>query len=399
MEYYNIINSVYLDAIGKPECRIRYKIQPLDHWENAVGEIVADIDRGSGGTININHQNGARRGSLVTLINAEDKFTPSRDSYFWYNRKFKIIAGVEAGSNVFWQPQGVYICTNSEKSGGTITLTGTDKFGNLSGELNVGKCVKEFSTDITSGDIYVAELIRMTLMRNIGNGVPIDPVQPQIDPYFETAKLYSDITLSVGQYYGEIITTLANMFGADVYYNADGRLVFRRKATYNIPSWYERQGYLWRFSDNDINVLTGASSAQSFDGINIVTVSTDNSEGEIYSYTAKNQNAESPLNIKSVGERFPDEPIVYISVGDTTRETAEEKCKQYAEYLLLQSTTNSVSEMFITPLIPHFDVGEVIFYKGKDYVIKTLDIDLTAKQMQINACNIAFLPSNQNIAE
>lgn len=399
MEYYNILNTDYLEAIGKPECRLRYKIQPLDHWENAVGEITADIDRSTNSSISVNHQNGTRRGCLLTLIDTEDKFTPSRDNYFWYNRKFKIIAGIDTGSDIFWQPQGVYICTASEKSGGLITLTGTDKFGNLNGELNIGKCAKAFSTNIASGDIYVAELIRMTLMRNMGNGIPIDPVSPQIDPYFETAKLYADITLSVGQYYGEIITILADMFGADVYYNADGRLVFRRKSTYNIPSWYEHMGHIWRFKDDDINVFTGASSVQSFDGINIITVSTDNTEGEIYSYTAKNLNAESPLNVRAIGERYPEEPVVYISVGDTTRETAEEKCKQYAEYLLLQSTASSVSETFTSPLIPHFDAGEVIFYNGKDFVVETLDINLTARQMQIKACNIAFLPSNQNIAE
>ncbi|MBO5449814.1 MAG: hypothetical protein J5994_10895 [Ruminococcus sp.] len=398
MEYYNIINQAYLDAVGKPDSRIVYKLQPLDHWENAVGEITADIDGSTSSTISVNAQNGVRRGCSLSLINENDKYTPSRDGYFWYNRKFRIAAGIE-GADTYWHPQGVFICTGSEESGGTVTLKGTDKFGILSGELNVGKCTKEFSTDIGSGDIYVAEIIRMTLMRDMGNGMPLDPIQPQIDPYFETAKLYADMTLSVGQYYGEIIITLANMYGADTYYDPDGRLIFRRKATYNIPSWYCHQGYLWRFPENDPNIFAGAAVSRSLDGINAVTVSTDNANGEIFSYTAKNRNAESPINVKAIGERYPDDPVVYISVGDTTRETAEEKCRQYAEYLLLQSTSNSVAETFTSPFVPHFDVDRVIAYKDSDYLIKSLTLDLTAKRMQVRACNVAFLPSNQNISE
>lgn len=398
MEYYNKTDTAYLSAVSKPYADMVYRIQPLDHWENAIGEITAEISRANDLSVSASCENGVRRSCAFSLINTDGRFTLSKNADFWYNRKFRILAGVKCGEDIYEHSQGVFICEGSRASGKVLSLTGIDKFGNLTGELNVGKCVKEFSTKKELGDIYVAELIRHTLMIDIGNGLPIDPVPPLIDPYFETATLYADITLSIGQYYGEIITKLADMYGADVYYNTDGRLVFRRKPTYNIPSFYSHIGHIWRFEENDVNIMSGSTSEMKLDGINAVTVSTDNSSGDIYSYTARNENAESPLNVKAIGERYPDEPVVYISIGDTDREEPQEKCKQYAEFLLMQSTMNSITENFTATFIPHFDVGKVIFYKGGDYVINSLSIDMAAKTMQVQACNTMMLPTNDRIA-
>lgn len=398
MEYYNKTDTAYVSSLLEPNSNIIYKIQTLDHWENVIGEITTEISESNDINISAASDNEVRRSCSISLVNTSGAFTLSKDSDFWYNRKYRIVAGVKAREDIYYHSQGVFICKSSNENGEIISITGIDKFGNLNGELNVGRCVKDFSTQIELGDIFVADLIRQTLMRDIGNGLPIDPVPPLIDPFFETAKLYVDIKLSIGQYYGEIITQLASMFGADAYYNTNGQLVFRRKPTYNIPSFYSHIGHVWRFKENDVNIFGGSTSDKQLDGINTVTVSTENSIGEIYSYTARNQNAESPLNVKAIGERYPSEPIVYISIGDTERGEPKEKCKQYAEFLLLQSTMNSITESFTAAFIPHFDVGQVIFYKGSDYVIKSLSISLTTKIMQVQACNTMMLPTNDRIA-
>ncbi|MBQ7069692.1 MAG: hypothetical protein IJM87_00205 [Ruminococcus sp.] len=125
-----------------------------------------------------------------------------------------------------------------------------------------------------------------------------------------------------------------------------------------------------------------------------MTVSTDNSEGTVYSYTAKNKNAESPINVRAIGERYPSDPIVYISLGDTSGDSGEEKCRQYAEYLLLQKTRNTISESFSSILIPHFDVDRVIRYKDEDYIIDSLNLDLAGRKMTVGASNVSFLPQN-----
>lgn len=393
MIYFNRITNEYEQSLRDHHHDLDIFIRPLDHWENCVGEIKADIVK-DGSSISVNKGNGARRSIGISLI-LKNEYIPSKNSYFWYNRKFMMIAEHRTADNIYRFPLGVFLCSSASELNGRLTLSGVDKYANLNGESNVGKVAEPFSTNISAGEIMIGDFIRELLLQDIGNGFPIDPVAPLIDPYFNSCPLYADVTLSIGQYYGELITQLAQMYGADCYYNTNGQLVFRRKPTVDQPYWYMHMGYLWRYKDQDETVISKSqSTTYSLDGINCVTVSTDNSEGTVYSYTARNKNAESPINVKAIGERYPSDPIVYISLGDTSRDSGEEKCRQYAEYLLLQKTRNTISENFSSILIPHFDVDRVIRYKDEDYIIDSLNLDLAGRKMTVGASNVSFLPQN-----
>ena len=398
MVYIDRITADYEDSLRGAEREINLYLMPLDHWENAVAEIKADIVRDSS-NITIAKGNGARRSLGLTLADTDGRYSPSKNSFFWYNRKFKLIAEyVLPNGDTYKFSQGVYIIKSSNEALGRLKISATDKFGNLNGENKVGAVVQPFTTDIAAGTIYVGDLIRETLLRDMGNGYPIDPVAPLIDPYFDTEPLYADITLSSGQFYGMIINQLADMYGADTYYDACGHLVFKRKPTYSQPFWFMHLGYIWRYKDGDETIIANTPQTEhQFDGVNCVTVATDNAEGIVFSHTAKNKNAESPVNVKAIGERFLNPPIRYISLGDATREDGREKCKQYAEYLLTEKTRDSVSETFQSIYIPHFDVDRVIRFKEKDYVIDNLNINLTDRRMELKASNVAFLPSNWSV--
>lgn len=395
MYYYNRITDEYEQSF-RSGTDIDIILHPLDHWENAAAEIKADIIR-EGSNVTVNKGNGSRRGTGISLI-LKEEYIPNKNSFFWYNRKFRITASCKVGNDRYNFPLGVFLCSNAVYDNSRLQLSGVDKYSLLNGEANVGKVTTPFSTNISAGTIFVGSLIRELLLQDIGNGLPIDPITPLIDPFFESCSLYADVTLSAGQYYGELITQLAEMYGADCYYNANGQLIFRRKPTTDQPSWYMHMGYIWRYKENDETVFGESSmTTVNLDGINCVTVSTDNSEGKVYSYTAKNKNAESPINVRAIGERYPPEPITYISLGDTSGETGEEKCRQYAEYLLLQKTRNSVSESFGSILIPHFDVDRLIRYKNEDYIIDNLSFDLSERKMTVGASNVTFLPSNWSL--
>ena len=396
MIYNDLISKEYEDRLCDQGSRIRLYLMPLDHWENGIMEYSAELV-GSGSSITVNKGNGCRRSISLTLLDRDGMFTPSKNNDIWYNRKVKLLAEVDNGDRYRFS-QGVYLCNAAQVQNGLVKLSGVDKYASLNGENNVGTVSTPFTTDISSGTIYVADLIRETLLRDMGNGYPIDPVRPLIDPFFYTEPLYADIALSAGQHYGDIITKLAEMYGADVYYSPSGHLVFERKPTYSRPEWYMHLGYIYRYKDKDETVISGSEvSSHSFDGINCVTVATDSSSGKVYSYTAKNKNAQSPVNVRAVGERWADPPIRYISVGDTDSVSGEEKCRQYAEYLLLQKTRDSVSESFTSIYIPHFDADRVIRYKDEDFVIDSLNVDLSSKTMAVKASNTAFLPTNRSV--
>ena len=389
--YYNVINAEYITALKSSSTIYRTMIQPLDEYERPIGEIYADLLMSEAPRIDIGDNNGIRRTCTAALYNYDDKYSPNKNGFVWYKRKIRVFEGVITGTAAYWQCIGVYVCRSAAESRGILQLTAIDKYGILNGELNYGRSTAQLSTDIASGDIYVAELIRDTLTAVSAGGV-LDCIAPIIEPYFETQKLYADISLGAGQPYGAILTALASMYGANCYYDRLGRLRFIRRPDYNIPSWYGHVGAVWTFSEDDVNILDGYSKVTEFKAVNTVTVSSDNTDGEITTVTVCNNDPVSPVSVPNIGEQLNSEATVYISIGDTTLDTAENKCREYGAYLLLQNAIQACSISFTTALIPHLDVGDLLSYKGADMLITQMSMDLDAKTMTIAAVNVSEIP-------
>ena len=208
-------------------------------------------------------------------------------------------------------------------------------------------CLVEYQASVTNSKkgTKIADLIRDTLMLDLGNNIPLDPVEPLIDPIFYDAELYDDIVVDEGGYLGEIFDKLAEMYGANIYYDVNGRLRMERVFNYNLPSWYRHLSPQSNLGEVDI-AETDIDVQYNYDGVNIVTVTTDNTNGEIYSYTAKNENPQSPVCITSVGYKGLDGGTYYISLGDTTLDSGEEKCRMQAGDMLLQNTWMGTSVSF-----------------------------------------------------
>ena len=188
------------------------------------------------------------------------------------------------------------------------------------------------------------------------------------------------------------------MYGANIYYDVNGRLRMERVFNYNLPSWYRHLSPQSNLGEVDI-AETDIDVQYNYDGVNIVTVTTDNTNGEIYSYTAKNENPQSPVCITSVGYKGLDGGTYYISLGDTTLDSGEEKCRMQAEYILLQNTCMGTSVSFNYPSLPHLDVDNTIeltneYYKFKKqlFLIQSLTIPLSNGEMTIEATNLQWLP-------
>lgn len=394
MDKYGIIDDTYRAALAAPVISYRLMIQPLDQWENALGELYADILTSDPASQTIGSGGGIRRSLTVTVADEDGRYSPTKDSHFWYNRKFRLWSGVTAGNDTYWQPNGVYYTKSADEYMSRLTISAADKYAALNGELGTGRCVLPFNTDISGGDIYVADLVRETLGLNTG-ALPLDPIAPIIDPCFETTKLYADIALSAGQYYGEILTTLAAMYGADCFYDRGGRLNFRKKQVHDRPWWYRHQGYAHIFDGSSIT--EGVRRNTQLKAVNTVTVASDNTEGEAVSVTVCNTDPESPVCVQNIGRQYPDEPVVYISIGDTTRQSAEEKCRQYGIYLLCQHTAQLCSETFAAAEVPHLDVDSLVLVNGEDRLVTGISTDHGTHISQIATCSVSALPTDMEV--
>lgn len=399
MDYYNKIDDAYLAELHKPMRKMYVKMEILSHYEGAIGEITSDLSS-TDGSININKEQGCRRSCSLSIIDRSGKYLPQKDSPFWYNRKFKIFIGLQVGEDIRWFPQGVFVAKSANSNGRRLNVEGVDKYGFLDGTLNTRMCLVEYQASVTNSKkgTNIATLIKNTLMLDLGNGIPLDPVEPIIDPIFYNVTLYDDIVIDEGGYLGEIFDKIAEMYGANIYYDVNGRLRMERVFNYNLPSWYRHLSPQFELSEIEITE-TDIDYTYNYDGVNIITVTTDNSSGEIYSYTAKNENPQSPVNINAVGYKGLDGGTYYIPLGDTSEESGEEKCRQQAEYMLLQHTCMSTGISFNLPITPHLNVDNTIRVSNDYYnfdkqlfVVNSITMPLSASEMSIEATNLQWLP-------
>lgn len=399
MDYYNKIDNAYLAELHKPMRKMYVKMEILSHYEGAIGEITSDLSS-TDGSITINKEQGCRRSCSLSIIDRSGKYIPQKDSSFWYNRKFKIFIGLQVDENIYWFPQGVFVTKSANSNGRRLNVEGVDKYGFLDGTLNARMCLVEYQASVTNSKkgTNIATLIKDTLMLDLGNNIPLDPVEPIIDPIFYNVTLYDDIVIDEGGYLGEIFDKIAEMYGANIYYDVNGRLRMERVFNYNLPSWYRHLSPQFELSETEITE-TDINYTYNYDGVNIITVTTDNTSGEIYSYTAKNENPQSPVNINAIGYKGLDGGTYYIPLGDTNKESGEEKCRQQAEYMLLQHTCMSTGISYNLPITPHLNVDNTVRVSNDYYnfdkqlfIVNSITMPLSATEMSIEATNLQWLP-------
>lgn len=397
MEYYNIQSQEYIKAVSLPAKNYKIKLEFLGVYENVIDEISQDLSADNQGQISVNYQQLVRRSCNLTLINVDLKYIPSPNSLVWVDRKFKLWIGLEVGNDVYWFSQGVYVITNATNSGADVSIQASDKGSVLNGDVLLGMAETQYV--IESGS-KISDLIKDTLMLDRGNNIPLDSKEPIVNTEIGNQITQAEISIDENSYIGDIFTNIANGYGADVYYNSDGRLVIEKMADGDRLDGYKYMGHLWEF--DGLTVENGKSVDYDFKGINAVTVYTNSNNLKNVSYTAYNNNPLSPLRVDMIGfRRKESQEISYVELDE---DKMRERCKDYADYLLYKESLISMSVSFSSPIIPHLDVNrtigvtdEELGFKNETFVVQSLSIPLGAGSMSITATNIQWLPTDTDI--
>lgn len=409
LEFYDEYNDEYLFALNQKHRRYKLRVELLGYYENVIGEITKDVSLDASGQININNEQITRRSCTLSLINVDKEYLPSPDNPIWVNRKFKLWIGAVIGDKTYWWSQGVYYTQSVTNDGNIVNVQGVDKGGALDGTIKTGMLD---TTYIVEANTTIANLIRDTLMWNESNSpylrrntrassYPIDPIAPIIGTRFNTYRTQNEISLNGNDYISTLFSSLADGYGADAYYNTNGRFVFQQMADDNRIDGYRFMAHQWDFSDTD-SFYCDSSVEYNFDGYNVVTVYTNESDIINVSYTAANNNPLSPLRLDAAGvRRMSDVEIPYVNVS---QDEMESRCKAYADYLLMKESMRGMSISFSCPIIPHLDVNRTIGITDKrfnlsddTFVINSITIPLSAEAMQINATKVSWLPDNTTI--
>ena len=448
MEYFNRNTVEYRNAL-KRNLVTRYllRIELLSYYETSIGEITKDLLVDVKGQININYKQLTRRSCSLSVSNVDQKYLPtSPDSPIWYRKKFKLWIGIQDDKNdIYWWSQGIYYIVSATANAHTVNIEGIDKGGALDGTLKTNMAEVQY---ILKAGSVIADILRDILSLNMGANVeianssayggsnlPIDPIPPLIDLKFNSQRIKADISVDANNYLGSLLTSVADNYGSDVYYDANGHLRYSAQADIFFVDGYKYMAHQWDFVD-----LSEPNYQYTFDGANAVTVYTnlsvdtqalikaqeeheankkaeeanstqvladtidteDTISAENLYYTAYNVNPLSPINVGAVGlRRMESKEIDYI---DTTESDMRARCQQYAVMLLHRQTCVSTNLSFNSPIIPHLDVNKTIGITDKyqkidneTFVIQSITIPLGTGAMQITATNINWLPSATNL--
>lgn len=266
-----------------------YKIEWMDKYENVISEVTTDSLEG---TVSIDSRNGIRRSCSLTLNNRNGLYVPDKDGLIYLDKKFKLYSGLLINNVEVFPPeciQGVFNLGNpvvrSDINTETLTIEGYDNFallnGSISGQLdalyitNIGETIQDVVRRIFSE----ASIIKTPLI------------------YLATETVPYTVSKEPGSTYEEMLTDFANILSWDVFFDVNGRPIFRP------PVDQLRIYHSWVFDkDNDPFV----DYEHNYDYMNVrnyVMVYGDNINGDQAMGTASDTSVFSPTSISRIGRR------------------------------------------------------------------------------------------------
>jgi len=392
MEYYNFSPRRYFDIVKREIVHPIFKVALLDYNENVIQEITRDISSNNNGSIDINYQQGVRRSCSITFIDPYGEYIPDvNKGVFWLNQKFKLYVGLEDldTGDKNWFSQGVFyvndpIINRTEK---IVTINGVDKFGFFGSELNYNQLE---GTYLIPEGTRVFDAIINILLLDRGNGQVIDPIAPILDVTYKNNVLPYDINKSPGSYLGDILIEIANVLGANIYYNTDGQLVL---SSGTLDMSYSNKSPVYEFIDVLPEYGDSSLRYDYVNAINSITVVGSNINGAVYQYTAENRNPMSPLRIDLIGKKTG-------AIVETSNAGSLNDVMAYAKFLLNYKSIVQMAVDFSSSFLPHLKEDEVIEitdryykYEKERFIIQSIKIPLNPlDKMTISASNITSLP-------
>lgn len=351
MEYFNRYTDEYITTLKQGNGYYKIRLELLSDDETVIGEITQDLSFDSQGQINISYEQIVRRSCSLTLIDVDDKYLPHRNSPFWINRKFKLWIGLAVNDNIYWWSQGVYYTTSANGANGSLNIEAVDKGGALDGtlklnmteyayEINRGDTVNNVVKSILSLNMNVVEFDDKGLVYSLDK--PIDPIIPIIGMNYYTQTVNNQIHVDANNYISELLTTLADSYAADCYYDADGHFVF---SPYIENAGYQYAPKVWEF-ENLSSFFEDVNYNYSYEGENTVTYYTNSSDATTnnVAWTAYNTNPLSPLCVTTGIRRAQSQEMTYYRYYGV-EEISE--CQSYVKELQDEILANNI-DMSVT---------------------------------------------------
>ena len=368
-----------ITAIKSRSVKPLYRLYLLNYDESMKEDVTDDLLEG--GNISITFQNGIRRNLNITLDNSTGKWNPSPISgYLWKDSKFRIDIGLQLKSGEAWTQMGIFIpndpALSFSQDSKTVSLQLSDKFASLDGSLG-GKLSSSLTVALDSNiESALSQLLTQTRINN----APYDVKPLRFPVEYKNEKTMYTITKTDETTIGELALEFGNMLSCDVYYDSEGYLIFE-KGNYGLSS--SDSPVIWDFDDSDLEYLDSSVNVNFSKAYNAVTVIGANIEGDLVSYTARNENPKSVSNVWSL------EPTVLRITDDNIY--SDDLARQRAEYELFKQGLLTITYNFKCTFMPILDVNKIVTVSNSEYgfenvpfLIQSVNIPISQKDNDIS---------------
>lgn len=375
--------------INSPVLRPRYRIYLLHSDETIDYQIPNEDILLSGSSYSEQYQNGQRRSLSFSLYNTDNKYTPSVNT-LWAESKFALDFGIEKDDgNIVWKRSGVYVASSLTPSESpdsqTVAIQTGDKFSIFEGKTGT----LETSYEIPVGT-DIEDAIRGILLGSKGNGEPFDTSSVIYHSSFKGRKTQAKISKSAGETLGSILLELANQLSAEMFYNANGNLTVLPTQETTLDVDKPVISYL-EDANGDFSGLSFGLQVNNI--VNRVVVIGATIDGRVYTATAVNDDATSPLCYQRIGYRTGQ---VINDSNITSQSLADDRAKYELRKQLILKSSVSVSVSF-NPLLSVNNLIEITDeFFGLDherFLLQGVSCSLDySGSMSITVSNVRNLP-------
>ena len=231
----------------------------------------------------------------------------------------------------------------------------------------------------------IKDAIEGILTIDTGAGYPLDLKPIIYDHNFDGIVTPYTLTKDPGSNFGEMILELADMLGAECFYNDLGNLCF---IDINETIQDLNKPIIWHYSDQKKEFLDSSTNYDFNNIVNEVHVVGDNINGKICSAIARNDDPSSPICIRRIGRHidYINDSSIYSDKLAQDRADYELRCKS------ILNTSVSISATF-NPLIFVNNIitieDEFYNFKREKFVIQSISYNIGVdNKMSITISNL-----------
>lgn len=311
----------------------------------------------------------------MTPLNIEEYFTVENSTYYFEGREDSFVSNNRnvagstaqskwtAKSDVSFSFDYNYDHTNGNNFsiiiGDTVVLDnvyGSNRSGSYSGRISKGMSIvfKFKRTNYSMSSSYRGECAILNLSINIEQ--PIDPIPPLLSSYFSSKSEHLcpyTATVERGQTLADVILEYATILCANVYYDANGRLVLEPMIDTADDITDTNKEILWDYSVDEKTFL-GINQTYNFDKVyNDIIVLGNVVNGHQFKGRVQNRNPLSNTCVQRIGlkTKEPFEDNQYVS---------DEQCIELAKYYAKIDTILQKSGDISSIPLYHLDVNKLV---------------------------------------